>query len=215
VPTSQLTSFDKQESASWLATSPWVLAASGTNITLTPCNAIASSGVWNDTEYHSPYKQTAAGGGGPCTSEKRPWWQPAISSQRTYRMVPDVAAFADASPGYVIICSPGVQGRGPSSGQTISYFGGTSAAAPLVAGMIGLWDQQAQQSGLPKPGFVAPLFYSIAHHTQDRSWTSPPGPTQSSAGCRAARRPRVRPGIGLGSPFGQLLSIAPLGKRSR
>jgi subtilase family serine protease len=107
----------------------------------------------------------AGGGGGPSTSEKRPWWQPAISSQKTYRMVPDVAAFADASPGSVIICSPGVQGRGPSSGQTISYVGGTSSAAPLVAGLIALWDQQAQQFGLSKPGFVAPLLYSIAHHT--------------------------------------------------
>ncbi len=57
-----------------------------------------------------------------------------------------------------------VQGCGPSPGQTISYVGGTSAAAPLVAGMIALWDQQAKQSGLPKPGFVPPLLYSIAQH---------------------------------------------------
>ncbi len=52
----------------------------------------------------------------------------------------------------------------PSSGQTIAYAGGTSGAAPLVAGMIALWDQQAEQSGLPRPGFVPPLLYSIAHN---------------------------------------------------
>jgi kumamolisin len=121
--------------------------------------------VWNDTSYPPPYQQTAAGGGGASTFEKRPWWQPAIASQKTYRMVPDVAAFADASPGYAIICSPGVQGCGPSPGQTISYVGGTSAAPPLAGGMIALWDQQAKQSGLPKPGFVPPLLYSIAQHT--------------------------------------------------
>lgn len=165
VPSSQLTSFDKQESASWPATSPWVLAAGGTNLTLTPANAIASSGVWNDTEYPRPYEQTAAGGGGVSTFEKRPWWQPAIPSQKTYRMVPDVAAFADPAPGYAIICSSSVQGCPHSSGQTISFVGGTSAAAPLVAGMIALWDQQAHQSGLPNPGFVPPLLYSIAHHS--------------------------------------------------
>ena len=164
VPTSQLTSFDKQKSASWPATSPWVLAAGGTNLTLTPANTIASSGVWNDTTYPPPYQQTAAGGGGVSTSEKRPWWQPATSSQKTYRMVPDVAAFADASPGYAIICSHAVQGCGPSSGQTIAFVGGTSAAAPLVAGMIALWDQQAQQTHLPKPGFVPPLLYYIHQH---------------------------------------------------
>jgi subtilase family serine protease len=165
VPTSELTSFDKQKSASWPATSPWVLAAGGTNLTLTASNTIESSGVWNDTKYAKPYEQTAGGGGDPSILEDRPWWQPAIASQKTYRMVPDVAAFADPSPGYVIICSQSVQGCGPESGQTIAFVGGTSAAAPLVAGMIALWDQQAQKSGLPRPGFVPPLLYSIAHHT--------------------------------------------------
>jgi subtilase family serine protease len=165
VPSSQLTSFDKQKSASWPATSPWLLAAGGTNLTLTPANTIASSGVWNDTEYAKPYEQTAAGGGGASTFEKRPWWQPAIPTQKTYRMVPDVAAFADPSPGYAIICSSSVQGCPHSSGQTIAFVGGTSAAAPLVAGMIALWDQQARQAGLPNPGFVPPLLYSIAHQS--------------------------------------------------
>jgi subtilase family serine protease len=165
VPASQLSSFDEQKSASWPATSPWVLAVGGTNLTLTPANAIESSGVWNDTEYPSPYQQAAAGGGGVSTFEKRPWWQPAIPSQSTYRMVPDVAAFADPSPGYAIICSHEVQGCGPSPGQAISFVGGTSAATPLVAGMISLWDQQAKQSGLPNPGFVPPLLYSIAQHS--------------------------------------------------
>ncbi len=164
VPSSQLTGFDEQRSASWPATSPWVLAVGGTNLTLTPANAIESSGVWNDTEYPSPYAQAAAGGGGASTLEKRPWWQPAIPSQSTYRMVPDVAAFADPSPGYAIICSHEVQGCGPSPGQSISFVGGTSAATPLVAGMIALWDQQAKQSGLPNPGFVPPLLYSVAQH---------------------------------------------------
>ncbi len=164
VPSSQLTGFDEQKSASWPATSPWVLAVGGTNLTLTPGNAILSSGAWNDIEYASPYEQAAAGGGGVSTLEKRPWWQPAIPSQSTYRMVPDVAAFADPSPGYAIVCSHEVQGCGPSPGQSISFVGGTSAATPLVAGMIALWDQQAKQSGLPNPGFVPPLLYSIAQH---------------------------------------------------
>jgi kumamolisin len=164
VQPSQLTSFDEQKSASWPATSPWVLAVGGTNLTLTPANSIESSGVWNDTEYSSPYQQTAAGGGGVSTFEKRPWWQPAIPGQSTFRMIPDVAAFADPSPGYAIVCSHEVQGCGPSPGQTISFVGGTSAATPLVAGMIALWDQQAKQSGLPNPGFVPPLLYSIAQH---------------------------------------------------
>ena len=63
VPSSQLDSFDKQKSASWPATSPWVLAAGGTNITLTPANAIESSGVWNDTTYARPYTADGRGRG--------------------------------------------------------------------------------------------------------------------------------------------------------
>jgi kumamolisin len=164
VPTSQLTSFDEQRSASWPATSPYVLAAGGTNLTLDSANAIASSGVWNDTTYPQPYNLLAGGGGDASMLEDRPWWQPAIPSQSTYRMVPDVAAFADASPGYAIICSHSVQGCGPSPGQSIAFVGGTSAATPLVAGMIALWDQKAAQSGWPRPGFVPPLLYSIARN---------------------------------------------------
>ena len=38
------------------------------------------------------------------------------------------------------------------SGQSIAFVGGTSAAAPLVAGMIALWNQQARNQGLPRPG---------------------------------------------------------------
>ena len=162
--TSQLTSFDEQRSASWPATSPYVLAVGGTNLTLNPNNTIASSGVWNDTAYPQPYNMLAGGGGDPSALEDRPWWQPAIPGQSTYRMVPDVAAFADASPGYAIICSQGVQGCGAAAGQTIQFVGGTSAATPLVAGMIALWSQRAAQSGWPRPGFVPPLLYSIARN---------------------------------------------------
>ena len=161
VPASQLTSADKAQSASWPATSPWVLAVGGTNLTLTPANAIGSSGVWNDTGYAFPFTETAGGGGGVSVINKRPWWQPATPTQSTYRMVPDVAAFADATPGYAIVCSSGVQECPKSPSQTITDVGGTSAATPLVAGMIALWDQQARNAGLPRPGFVPPLLYSL------------------------------------------------------
>ena len=163
VPASQLTSSEKKPQVSWPASSGWVLAVGGTNLTLNPSNTIASTGPWNDTTYPAPFTATAGGGGGQSTFEDRPSWQPAQSfANSTYRMVPDIAAFADESPGYPIVCSSGVQGCPKSGGQTISFVGGTSAAAPLVAGMIALWDQQAKQQGLPRPGFVPPLLYTIA-----------------------------------------------------
>jgi subtilase family serine protease len=162
VPASQLTSSEKKPQVSWPASSPWVLAVGGTNLTLAGDNTIASSGAWNDTAYPSPFHATAGGGGGTSTFESKPWWQPAQSfSASGKRMVPDVAAFADESPGYAIVCSKGVQGC-KGSGQSIAFVGGTSAAAPLVAGMIALWNQQAHDQGLKRPGFVAPLLYSLA-----------------------------------------------------
>src|SRR3954451_451267 len=91
VPASKLTSADKQPQASWPATSPWVLAVGGTNLTLDGGNAIASTGPWNDTTYSAPFTATAGGGGGQSAFVKRPWWQPAQSfTNSTYRMVPDV-----------------------------------------------------------------------------------------------------------------------------
>ena len=157
VPASKLTSSEKKPQVSWPATSPWVLAVGGTNLTLSRGNTIASSGAWNDTVFAAPYTKTAGGGGGSSTFEGRPWWQPAQPfTSSSKRMVPDIAAFADESPGYPIVCSKGVKGCS-GSGQSIAYVGGTSAAAPLVAGMIALWNQQAKNQGLPRPGFVAPL----------------------------------------------------------
>src|SRR4051794_3086406 len=164
VPTAQLTSADKQPQTSWPATSPWVLAVGGTNLTLDATNAIASTGPWNDTAYPAPYTQSAGGGGGLSVINSRPWWQPAQPFNSSKRMVPDPAAFADPSPGYPIICSTAVQGCGAAvrNGQSVSFVGGTSAATPLVGGMVALWKQQARQQGLPNPGFVAPLLYTMA-----------------------------------------------------
>jgi kumamolisin len=165
VPTKQLTATDKAPQVSWPASSPWVLSVGGTNLTLNPDNSIASTGVWNDTSFPAPYRARAAGGGGQSLLATRPWWQPATASARpNARLVPDVSAFADAKPGYAIVCSAGVQGcgPGPQSGQSLVIVGGTSAAAPLVAGMIALWIQKAREEGLPRVGFVPPLLYSTA-----------------------------------------------------
>ena len=164
VSPSKLTSSDMAPQVSWPASSPWVLAVGGTNLTLSAGNTIVSQGAWNDTAYPAPFTATAGGGGGSSTFEPRPWWQPVQPfASSSKRMVPDVSAFADESPGYPIVCSSGVQGC-TGSAQSIAFVGGTSAATPLVAGMIALWAQQAHNQGLPKPGFVAPLLTSLGQH---------------------------------------------------
>jgi subtilase family serine protease len=163
VPAAQQTAAVKRPYVSWPASSPWVLSVGGTNLTLNPNNSIASTGVWNDTSFPAPYAAVAAGGGGQSLLASRPWWQPAASFARAgARLVPDLSAFADARPGYAIICSAGVVGCVPSPGQTMAFVGGTSAATPLVAGMIALWIQKARAQGLPRVGFAPPLLYALA-----------------------------------------------------
>jgi subtilase family serine protease len=201
VPASQLTSADMQTQASWPATSPWVLAVGGTNLTLQDDNSIASTGPWNDTTYAAPFQKTAGGGGGQSTFNKRPWWQPAQPfANSTYRMVPDVAAFGDGSPGYPIVCSSGVKGC-TGSGQSVTFVGGTSAATPLVAGMVALWKQQARKQGLPNPGFVPPLLTAMAQKSPQAFLDIAEGGNALFGGSCCAARPGYDLATGWGSPL--------------
>ena len=208
VPANQLTSSDKKPQVSWPASSPWVLAVGGTNLTLAADNTIASSGAWNDTEYPSPFHATAGGGGGSSAFEARPWWQPAQSfASSSKRMVPDIAAFADESPGYPIVCSSGVQGC-KGSGQSLAFVGGTSAVAPLVAGMIALWNQQAHDQGLPRPGFVAPLLYTLAKHDPQSFLDITQGTNALFGGSCCPTRVGYDLATGWGSPAANVIASA-------
>ena len=208
VPAGQLTSSDKKPQVSWPASSGWVLAVGGTNLTLTPGNTIAATGPWNDTVYPAPYTDTAGGGGGQSTFQSRPSWQPAerfASSSR--RMVPDVSAFADESPGYPIVCSSGVEGC-PKSAQSIAFVGGTSASAPLVAGMIARWTQQAKQQGSPRPGFVPPLLYALAKSHPGAFIDVIQGSNALFGGSCCRARPGFDLATGIGSPLANQIAAS-------
>jgi subtilase family serine protease len=214
VKPSKLTSADKKPQASWPATSPYVLAVGGTNLTLNPDNSIAATGTWNDTAYPAPFTATKGGGGGQSTFESRPWWQPAQSfANSSKRMVPDIAAFADESPGYPIVCSSGVKSCPNSPQQGITFVGGTSAATPLVAGMIALWAQQAKQQGLPKPGFVPPLLYARAKSNPGAFIDITQGTNALFGGSCCPARPGYDLATGLGSPLANQIAalLAPGG----
>jgi subtilase family serine protease len=121
-------------------------------------------------------------------------------------MVPDVAVFADAAPGYTIVCSSGVQGCPSSAHQVLTYVGGTSGATPLVAGMIALWGQYAKQMKWPKPGFVPPLLYYIAKHAPKSFLDITTGTNSvfSNVSCCSATK-GYDEATGLGSPFANLI----------
>jgi kumamolisin len=125
------------------ASSPHVLACGGTAL-YGSGNQISSETVWNDQPQGG-----GATGGGVSTVFALPTWQananvPAPAGGSGGRGVPDVAGDASPETGYNIQ----VDGQ-----QTV--VGGTSAVAPLWAGLIALINQQ---NGSPL-GFFNPALY--------------------------------------------------------
>lgn len=107
--------------------------------------------VWNDT---ATLKQLWAGGGGASIFFPKPVWQagPGVPNDGA-RDIPDVSLAASTHDGYIIV----IGGRSFLSG-------GTSAAAPVFAGMLALLNQyvlmnNSQSSGL---GNVNPALYALA-----------------------------------------------------
>jgi kumamolisin len=138
------------------STSPWVTAVGGTNLTLSPDNRIASSGVWNDYSFgvRPSVGQPSVGGsgGGVSLFEERPVWQRATGMpENANRMVPDISAFADELPGYLIYLA-----------GNWTIVGGTSASTPLSATAFALQSASARTRGEAGLGFVAPLLYDLA-----------------------------------------------------
>lgn len=127
--------------ADFPASSPHVVGCGGTHITVTG-SSISSEVVWNDPG-------GGATGGGFSTLFPRPTWQPAFPGQ-TGRGVPDVAGDASPQSGYAVRVD----------GQD-STIGGTSAVAPLWAGLTALLNQK-----LGRPlGFSNATLYGQAPST--------------------------------------------------
>ena len=165
VPAGQLTSSEKKPQVSWPASSGWVLAVGGTNLTLNSNNAIASTGPWNDTAYPAPFTAKAGGGGGQSTFQDRPSWQPAQSfASSKYRMVPDIAAFADESPGLPDrLLERRQELPQDRAGHHLRRRHERGRAAR--GGHDRPLEPAAKQQGLPRPGFVPPLLYATAKST--------------------------------------------------
>jgi kumamolisin len=135
--------------ADFPASSPHVLACGGTRLeaiydNLSNQYVINSEVVWNDDPTAS------ATGGGVSDVFPLPAWQAnariplSINDQHSGRGVPDVSGNADPETGYKVRVD----------GQNL-VFGGTSAVAPLWAGLIALINQQLGQA----VGFLNPILY--------------------------------------------------------
>jgi kumamolisin len=162
------------------ASSSHALACGGTSLQAN-VTTITSEVVWNDGNPTS-----GAGGGGVSTFFALPSWQQGLDttdaegtrSPLTMRGVPDVSADADPQTGYNVL----VDG-------TTAVYGGTSAVAPLWAGLIARINAMAGHSA----GLMSPALYGQPSALHDI--------TQGNNGGFAAS-PGWDACTGLGSPDG-------------
>jgi len=167
------------------ASSPHVLACGGTRLAATG-SAISAESVWNDGA------QGGAGGGGVSAVFALPAWQNGLQVALTaggtqalaMRGVPDVSGDADPESGYDV--------RVDGSDTVI---GGTSAVAPLWAGLIARINGA---TGRPV-GFINPQLYANASALRDVT-TGNNGSFAAASGWDAAS--------GLGSPNGSAVASA-------
>lgn len=174
---------DNKNHVDFPASSPHVLACGGTSLESSN-GTITSETVWND-------QGGGATGGGISNTFALPAWQsganvPTPTSSTGGRGVPDVAGNADPNTGYTIRVD----------GQTM-VIGGTSAVAPLWAGLIALANQQ---NGISS-GFINPAIYMAAAKPAFRDITQGNnGAFQATVGWDAC--------TGLGSPSApQLIDV--------
>jgi kumamolisin len=125
------------------ASSPYALACGGTHLAVNN-NKISSEVVWHDSN-------DSASGGGVSSYFALPDYQAnakvplEIDTKFKGRGVPDVAADADPNTGYNVLVD----------GQQL-VIGGTSAVAPLMAGLIALLNEQNKNA----VGFIHPKIYA-------------------------------------------------------
>jgi kumamolisin len=136
---------DQHAHADFPASSPHVVACGGTALHAVG-GKITSEVVWND-------RNGGATGGGISDTFGVPSWQPTGTvpasvnpGHRRGRGVPDVAGNADPRTGYLIVVNGGTQ-----------VVGGTSAVAPLYAGLVALLNAEL---GAPV-GELSPKLYAL------------------------------------------------------
>lgn len=143
------------------ADDPNVVGVGGTALTLTSGSAYSSESVWSSGSGSSG----SGGGGGYSTYFSKPSYQTGTGvSSNTYRHVPDVSADADPNTGYSVYCT--VTAAGCSSTSAWIVVGGTSAAAPLWAGVATDTNEYLASLGKSVLGNVNAKLYSLFNTTQ-------------------------------------------------
>ena len=146
------------------ASNPWVTAVGGTSVAVDGAGRKVFDTGWTSTalvqsgdgyvptqDADGPFAGGA--GGGVSSIYDRPGYQASKMPAGTTRAVPDVAALADAYTAFAIGQTI------PGQGYVEYGAGGTSLAAPLMAGMAA---DAAQSAGADRLGFLNPAIYDLA-----------------------------------------------------
>jgi kumamolisin len=147
---------------------PNVIGVGGTNLQTGSGGSYTSESVWSNPSDTSRSPKGAGGGGGLSTYFAKPSYQTGPGTTNSYsngkRQVPDVSADADPSTGYSVYCS--VTASGCSSTSPWIEVGGTSAAAPLWAGLSADLNQYLSANGKPVLGSGSATLYSLFNTSQ-------------------------------------------------
>jgi kumamolisin len=181
--------------ADFPASSPFALACGGTRITVAG-NAITAESTWNQNAADTQEDSFGASGGGVSAVFPLPSYQQtagvpvSVSTGNPGRGVPDVSGDADPASGYLVRVD----------GQEFP-IGGTSAVAPLWAGLIALCNQSLAR----RVGFINPILYANPSAFNDiTSGSNRVGPNEVGYDAR----PGWDACTGLGSPIGRKVLAA-------
>jgi tripeptidyl-peptidase-1 len=121
------------------------------------------------TQSYAPEVAWVASSGGFSNYFERAWYQDAaVTDYLASHLAPDTkAAFAQYAGGFRGRAFPDISAHSLSpyylyyAAGSPSMTGGTSAAAPVVAGLIGLINDARLRAGKPVMGFINPWLYSL------------------------------------------------------
>jgi subtilase family serine protease len=144
--------------------------------------------TWNNTPTLADFSNQgalSASGGGASQLFSKPSWQVGRSIADGQRDLPDVSLAADPNHDGYVLCTEETNGSGanetlsgtpscayPVGAHEVAYFdqnlsgnifGGTSIAAPQLAAMITLWNQETGNTA--GVGNANPIFYLLAQNT--------------------------------------------------
>ncbi len=143
------------------ADDPNVVGVGGTNLQVGTGGTYSSESVWSNPSDTQRSPNGAGGGGGISTQFTRPSYQTGTGVSGTNREVPDVSADADPATGYSVYCT--VSAAGCSGWLSV---GGTSAAAPLWAGVATDTNQYLAGLGKTTLGSASATIYKLFNTSQ-------------------------------------------------